>query len=260
MRLGLWAGLAAWFFVSVAVADLIAYDVADNEPYDSENTFMSGQNGGTGFTPWVELHVGMPGTISRDNPSIRADGLNSWELAGTYAVGRGLAAGLEEGTWTFLARHGAGAGSFCGFTLRTSTATDSFSAGEILRFGVDYSQEFDGTRIYYSTDVGGSYGYLDLGDDDLGDVVLQYSVTWSTVSGAFALGVRNLDSDAFGQTAGSLAMGDSVAMFGIGIFENTLDERIVFDEFEVHSIPEPATAASMVAGALMLVGARRRRA
>ena len=247
-----WASLAAWLCVPVAEGVLVGYDHADNEPYDSENTFQSGQNGGYGFAPWVELQVGTPGAIYRSDPSLRETGTTSWELGGTYALGRGLAMGMEEGNWTLVARHGAGIEAFCGFTLRTTTETGSFGAGEIFRFGMNYGEESDATRIYYSTDGGASYGAVDLGDEDLRGSILQYSVTWSTLAGTYVLGVRNLDTEVFGEATGSLAAGDAVAMFGVGAFEATLGGRFTFDGFEASSIPEPGTLALALLGAAFL--------
>ena len=259
MSRSLWLGLGMALALGPAVpasrAALLASDNADNDPYAVG--FNPGDNGGMGFTGWVQLDTGGFGTMYREELS-PLDGLRSWGLSGTYALGRGLEEGVDEGTWSFVATHGAEAGSFCGFSLRTSTAAGSFSEGEILRFGMDYGQEGDGTRIYYSTDVGGLYGYIDLGDADLRGCVLQYTVTWSTVSGSFALGVRNLDDDSFGEGIGMLATGEAVAMFGAGIFGAGTDERMTFDAFDVASIPEPAVSASILLGALALWKIRRK--
>ena len=231
-----------------ARADLVASDNADNDPYPSG--WNPGDNPGLGFTEWVNLEVGSPGSMYVENLA-PLDGLYSWGLSGRYAVGRGLSNSLAVGQWTFLANHGSGIGSFCGFNLRTSTDDSSFDTDEILRFGVDYGEEFDATRIYFSTNAGADYAYIDLGDDDLRGADLEYSVSWSTVSGSFKLGVRNLDNDDFAEITADLASGAAVAMLGVGVFGNTLDERMTFDAFEV--IPEPAAAFMLLLGGGLLL-------
>jgi hypothetical protein len=238
-----------------ARSEIIALDNADNEPYASENTFQDGQNGGTGFRPWVNLEVGTPGTMYLATPSLRDEGLDSWGLSGTYAVGRGLTEAVAAGSWSFLASHGTNIGGFCGFSLRTTTNTGSFAESEILRFGVNYGEEADNTRIYYSTNAGGTYGALDMGGDSVFGAVLEYSITWSTLTGAYTLGVRNLD--AYGEASGALASGAAVAMLGAGIFEATVDERLVFDDYAVDAIPEPSSIALILLGASLLLGPRR---
>ncbi len=238
-----------------AAGAVMASDNADNDPYDSENAFNPGQNGGVGFTSWVALEVGSPGSMYLEDMA-PLDGSRSWGVGGTYALGRGLEEAAAEGTWTFLATHGATVGSFCGFSLRTTTNADSFSSGEILRFGMDYSQEGDATRIYCSTDGGGAYSHLDLGEADLRGSLLTYGVTWSTLAGTFTLGVWNQADDSHAEISGALAAGSPVAMFGVGIFEPGLDERMTFDAFERASIPEPGVAALVGLGALALMGVR----
>ncbi len=250
--------LALIFSVSTALAASLANDNADNDPYGSDNTFMPGQDGGSGFTSWVELETGTPGSMYLEESAPLA-GNQSWGLSGTYALGRGLEQATAEATWTFTAMHGAGIAAFCGFSLRTSTSAGSFAESEILRFGIDYSEEFDNTRVYYSTDAGGAYDYLDLGDVDLRGVQLQYSVTWSTFAGSFRLGVENLDNSSYAEGTGTLLSGNAVAMLGVGIFEATLDERLTFDSYDLAPIPEPGTMAALGLGALGLMGARFRR-
>ena len=252
-----WA-VSLWLAVSVCRAELIAYDCADNDPYASEAAFNAGQNGGTGFDSWVTLDVGGIGTMYVDAMA-PLNGSQAWGLGGTYALGRGLTEAAAEGTWSLVARHGSGVSGFCGFSLRTSLDTDAFSAGEIFRFGMDLSQEGDATRIYYSTDMGSTYGAIDLGDDDLSGSLVEYSVTWSTVLGSYALGVRNVDTDAFGQALGALASGSSVVMLGTGIFGNNLSESLTFDEFGVSSIPEPSSTLLFAIGATALWVRRRKR-
>lgn len=228
-----------------ARADLVASDNADNDPYPSG--WNPGDNPGLGFTEWVNLEVGSPGSMYVENLA-PLDGLYSWGLSGTYAVGRGLSNSLAVGQWTFLANHGAGIGSFCGFNLRTSTDGSFFDTDEILRFGIDYEEEFDATRIYFSTNAGSDYAYIDLGDDDLRGADLEYSVLWSTVSGTFTLGVHNEDADTYGEVTAALPSGSAVAMFGAGIFEATLDEQMTFDGYQASVVPEPGVLVTLVLG------------
>lgn len=249
--------LALAGMVSSARAQL-ASDNADNDPYDAEATFMPGQNGGSGFTSWVELEVGTPGSMYLEELD-PLDGNQSWGLSGTYALGRGLASASAEATWTFSSRFGADVASFCGFNLRTSTDTDDFATGEIFRFGLNYGEEYDATGIYFSTDAGSSYDMLDLGNSDLRGMLLEYTVTWSTLLGSFTLGVHNADEDVYAEISGSLSAGNSVAMLGAGIFEATLDERLTFDDYRLATIPEPGAATLFGLGFSGLLAVRSRR-
>lgn len=233
--------------VSAAVrADIVAADDADNDPYGAENTFAPGQDGGIGFTPWVELELGTYYDMYLEQyPPIA--GLRSWGMSGTYALGRGLETPAAQGGWTFLARHGEDVGSFSGFNLRTSTEAGSFAESEILRFGVDPSQG-DATCVYYSTNAGETYEALDLGDDDLPGSILEYRVSWSTTPGVFTLQVRNTDTEASAQVTTNMPGGAPVAMFGAGIFAATLDERLAFDSFSYDNEPTRAVLTDMHLG------------
>jgi hypothetical protein len=231
------------FAVSAGAGLLIAADNADNEPYPLG--WNPGDNGGTGFTAWVSLEVGSPGSMYVENMA-PLDGTYSWGLSGTYAVGRGLSNSLAEGQWTLLARHGAGVNAFCGFNLRTSTNITAFDTDEILRFGINYSAESDATRIYFSTNRGADYAYIDLGEDDLRGADLEYQVSWSTISGSFTLGIWNGTN--YGEITAALPVGGAVAMLGAGVFEATLDERMTFDDYHISAIPEAAVLAYVVLG------------
>ncbi|HOW96898.1 MAG TPA: hypothetical protein P5567_13285 [Kiritimatiellia bacterium] len=226
-----------------AHADLVASDNADNDPYPSG--WNPGDNAGSGFTAWVSLQAGSPGSMYVENLA-PLDGLYSWGLSGTYAVGRGLSNSLAAGQWNILASHGSDVGSFCGFNLRTSTDDSAFDTDEILRFGINYGEEFDATRIYFSTNGGADYAYIDLGDADLRDSDLEYNVSWSTVSGSFTLGVRN--GEDYEEVTADLPSDAAVAMFGAGIFEASLDERMTFDDYGVEAIPEPGALVTLVLG------------
>jgi hypothetical protein len=243
--------MAMFLAGGVSRAELLAYDQADlDDPYGNQNTFMPGQNGGAGFDAWVQIEQGMFASMFLAD-AVDADHIRSWGMSGTYALGRGLQDTLDEGIWNFSAFHGATVNSFSGFTLRTSVENDAFATGEILRVGL-----IDGV-LNYSTDQGDTYTSGDSADD-WRDMNVQYSILWSTVSGNFSLTVSaENDPDLSESMAGTqLAIGDPVAMLGVGIFENTTSEQLRFDDFQISVIPEPTTLAFVLAGSLLLICCR----
>jgi hypothetical protein len=236
-----------------ASASLIAADNADNDPYPVDG-FLPGDNGGTGFTAWMELETGTPGSMYT---TTQIDGgIYSWGLSGTYALGRGLASAVGPGQWRFLAVHDPGNTAFSGFNLRSSSELGSgFADYELIRFGLDPSQPgYDGTGLYLSTNGGLSYDFLDCGWVDGAGDLLEYTVDW-TGGGAYNLAIHNLDEDVLSSFSGTMVPG-AVSMLGMGIFGATLDERVAFDDFQV--IPEPASVLLFVLALPLLRHGRRR--
>ncbi len=233
----------------MACAGLVAYDSAGlDDPYLNENTFMSGQNGGAGFGAWEFLSGSEGSTFLAGG--IDGESTHSWGLAGPYALGRGLAEARDSFVWSFLAVHNA-AGSFSGFNLKT-IAGEGFAGGEVLRFGMDPDND---SNIAVSIDQGDTYDSFDGGwFNGIGDTLL-YTVAWN--NGAYAIGVSNLTQEIGAQFFGAAASG-AIAQFGVAV-EGGLDDRLLFDQFVVTPIPEPATAACMALGACLLLKARRRR-
>jgi hypothetical protein len=250
LQLGL--ACAALFFAAAqfAAADLIAYDYASlDDPYGNDNTFMPGQNGGTGFGAWEDL-LGLEanGSMFLGN-AIDGDGVRSWEIGGTYALGRSLADPRDSFVWSFLAVHNA-AGSFSGFNLKTN-AGDGFSGGEVLRFGMDPA---DDSQIAVSIDQGDTYASFAGGwFNGTGDTLL-YTVAWN--NGAYAIGVSNLTQEVGAQFFGSATPG-AIEQFGAAV-EGGLGDGLRFDQFAVAPIPEPATATCLLLGACLLWKTRRR--
>jgi hypothetical protein len=241
---------AALFFAAAqfAAADLIAYDSASlDDPYVTDNNFLPGQNGGAGFEAWVELEVG--GSIFLGD-AIDDDGIWSWGISGTHALGRGLAEPRDSFVWSFLAVH-VDVGSFSGFNLKT-TAGDGFAGGEVLRFGMDPDNDL---QIAVSIDQGDTYDSFAGGwfSGGIGDTLI-YTVAWN--NGAYAIGVSNLAQEVGAQFFGSATPG-AIAQFGVAV-EGTLDDRLRFDQFAVTPIPEPATATCLALGACLLWKTRRR--
>jgi len=199
----------------------------------------------------VNLQVGDLGSMYVEQFA-PLDGDGSWGLSDTYALGRGLSNSLAVGQWTLLARHGSDVNSFCGFNLRTSTSTESFKTDEILRFGINYDEGANAMRVCFSTNADADYAYLDLGDDDVRDADLEYSIAWSTVAGSFTLGVGN--GKDYVEVTADLPSGSPVAMLGAGIFEMNLDDKddLTFDDYGISVIPEPGAAGTVVLGAWLL--------
>lgn len=249
--------LAALLLVSSAsFADLVGSDDADNDPYPLG--WNPGDNAGTGFKSWIVLDSGSQGSMYVDSVS-ELDGLYSWGESGTHAVGRGLSNVLFSGYWSFLARHDSANTAFSGFNLRTSTELGSgFGSFELVRFGIDADvMGYDNTGVYISTNAGADYSFLDLGDEDIRDAILLYTIHWDTSLGSYSLTVSNTDVGTTATLNGALASGSSVAMLGMGIFGVDTDERLTFDSFGV-AIPEPGTLVAVGLGALLLFSRRRR--
>ena len=247
--------LAYLFFGTVllcqpAVADIVAADNADNDPYPATG-FLPGDNGGTGFLAWVELEVGNPGSMH--TTAAIDNGSYSWALDGSYALGRGLSNSLSTGTWRLLAVHDPDNTDFSGFNLRASTnTTGGFSQSELIRFGMDPSQPgYDGSGIYVSTNAGLSYLFLDCGWSDGEGDTIEYRISW-TGTGSFSLLVSNRNEGVVTNFSGLMPAG-TVAMLGVAVFGSSLDEGITFDDYQVENvIPEPATGL-LLAGSLILL-------
>ena len=250
--LALAASLGWW--TTPAWAALFPADKADNEPYTSQNTFREGQNGGSGFLPWVQLEsetlVG-----SRYLTGRILDGHTyAWGLGGTYGVGRGLASALSVGTWRVTAVHDPNNSGFSGFNLKTSTQA-GFGADELIRFGFNGS---GGTGIYVSTDRGANYTFLDCGWVNGSGDTLEYNVGWDA-SGNYSLSVNDLTLTRSASVTGMMAARGEVAMMGAVVFGTSLNERLTFDAFEGVAVPEPATVLPLLVGIVLAIGLEHRR-
>jgi len=235
-----------------ACAALFAADKAGNDPYPYSH-FQLGDNGGSGFLPWVKLEsdtlVG-----SRYLTDGILDGHSyAWGLGGTYGMGRGLASALPAGTWQVTAVHDPNNSGFSGFNLKTSTQA-GFGTDELLRFGFKGS---GGTGIYVSTDRGADYTFLDCGWINGGGDKIEYNVGWDG-SGNYSLSVNNLTETISTRFTGTMAPGQ-VAMLGAVVFGNTLDEHLTFDAFKVVAVPEPATVIPLLLVIVLAVWLEHRR-
>jgi hypothetical protein len=233
----LWGFLLCLSFLPVcAFAAGAAADNADNPPYAATN-LQPGDNGGFGFTPWRLLEYGSPG--SRFVTQAIDSGRRSWALAGTYALGRGLATPLSGGSWHVLAVHGDSDEGFSGFTLKSSTQS-GLAAGELLRFGINPRVGlYQGSGVHVSTNGGVSWSYLDCGWSDGPGDTIEYVVTWDA-SGAWWLSVNNWDEGISTAFAGVMPAG-SVAMLGLTTSCATLAEGLTFDDFTVTAQPDTPT-------------------
>ncbi|MCF7837976.1 MAG: hypothetical protein K9N49_05040 [Candidatus Marinimicrobia bacterium] len=235
--------------LAFAAADLVAADNADNDPYPEG--WNPGDNGGYGFTEWVILDEGSPGsmytTASIDNDTW------SWGLAGTYAVGRGLSNTMSRGAWTFLAAHGDNLADFSGFNLRSATEVgNGFADTELIRFGL---RPEDPTGAYVSTNAGADYVFLDCGWLDGTGALIEYRISWDQ-TGLWTLRINNLDEEITETFSGALGGDGPVAMLGAGVFGATIDEQMTFDDLRV--TPEPATLLMWLFGASLMALTRRR--
>lgn len=241
-------GVAINLLAAVAWADLVASDNADNDPYPVSG-FLPDDNGGFGFRPWLVLESGTPGAMF--TTTAIDDGVYSWGVSGTYALGRGLSGGMGSGRWRLLAMHDPDNTAFSGFNLRSSTNIGGgFADYELIRFGFDPSQiGYDGTGIYVSTNGGVSYALLDCGWVDGAGDTLEYAMSWDE-AGAWSLMVSNLDEEVASTFEGSLASASPVEMLGSAVFGSSNDETLTFDDYGV--VPEPGAAVTVVLGAWLV--------
>ncbi len=233
---------------SLCFAEIVA-DNADNDPYPEH--FNPGDNGGTGFTPWVTLEGGTPGSMY--TAAAIDGGSYSWGMSGTYALGRGFSITLDSGLWSMLAVHDTDNTAFSGFNLRSSTDIGGgFGDFELLRFGMDPA---DNTGIFVSTNSGANYDFIDCGWVDGGGDTIEYAVSWNS-GGTYSLAVSNLSESGVATFfSGDMTTG-SVAMVGAAVLGATANESLTFDEYNV--IPEPATTVLLLMGTGLVCAIKRR--
>lgn len=248
-------------------AAFTAHDDADNSPYPGDGSFEGGQDGGSGFQPWVALKLGLPpsgGGRHLVRPGIRGSAAGdyyAWGLNGGYAMGRPLAQPAKSGTWTFLAVHTVGEvanSGFSGFSLKSSTS-EFFGVNELLRFGFrsrapDDSGSWAG-GICLSINGGQDYTFIDRGWGNGSGDTLSYSVGWEE-SGSYTLTVHNWSRDDTFSYDSMMPPG-SVAMLGAVNLGVGSSELLAFDTFLVSYVPEPAAALPVLALTAFAVTLRR---
>jgi hypothetical protein len=222
---------------------VFARDNADNDPYPASG-FSPGLNGGFGFAPWTEPERG---TVYDTflGPAID-EGVRSWGLGGTYAMGRALPTAVLAGTWSFVAVHqvlNPANHGFSGFNLKSSPL-GGFDTDELLRFGIlpgepDYSD----TGIYVSIDRGLNYEFLDCGWTHAAGATIEYAVDWDGL-GNYTLTARNVDEDVSAIFVRAMPAG-AVSTLGSAVYGATLNEGLLFNRYT--ATPEPASALPFLA-------------
>lgn len=238
-----------WAAIPVG-ADWIGVDNADNDPYPVSG-FLPGDNGGTGFTAWVVLDSGSPGSMYTQ--SAIDDGSYSWGIGGSYGLGRGLTNDLIHGSVTWLAVHDPDNTDFSGFNVKSSTNM-GFGIDELIRFGFNPSVPgYTGEGVYVSTNAGADYTYFDCGWVDGEGDLIEYTLSWSP--GSYTLSVSNHTESVFSQFSGSMSNG-AVSMLGVGIEGAGLGETLAFDGLA--AVPEPGAFVLFSIALVLLRFARRK--
>lgn len=262
--------LAVCFCGNRSAWAVLAVDDADNYPYSpyvdgGQNAFSEGQNGGSGFDPWVLLDTGISPSNGAGyvvDPGIL--GLVSWGMSGYNAMGRGLTTPLSAGNWTVQAQFNPvhpSQTSFAGFNLKSgrSGSMDPFRQYEVLRFGLGWNETANSIGLCLSFDGGDHYAFLDCPwAAGAAGHRLHYLVSWNA-GGAYSLSVTDLDGKTTFHDSGTISGWSPglapVATLGVAIYGAYNDEKMVFDAFAV--VPEPAASAVVALLPAAVVAVRR---
>jgi hypothetical protein len=233
---------------------------------------IDGQNGGTGFSNWVQVAQNGPGgsgsfigdaTQNGNIPS--GGGINvggkSWGLygnggntevlyrdftGGSLSLGQSFSIGMDNGYID--------SGNVAGFILRNGVDTSNKNNGQRFEFlfiggNADYYIATNSTSPLIDTGV----GYTD------GGLLLNFTLTGADT---FSLSITGLTSGAnttitgaLGGTSGSGI--DSVALYNQNAGSGNHYD-VYFDQMAI-TVPEPATAALVAAGLLGAMLIRRRK-
>jgi hypothetical protein len=215
------------------VSDLSASDKAGNDPYPASQ-FQLGDNGGLNFEPWLKLE-GSDTTGARNLAGSIGDSSYSWNMAGTYAVGRALPGVVHHGLWQIRMVSDPDNNGFAGFSLK-SAALAPFDETEVIRVGMTPAPIASiGKGINVSTDGGQTYTFLDCGWTDGRGESIVYQIYWDE-SGRYTLTVANVNEGLTSQFTGELPT-SAVDMLGVAVFGGSSGETVQFDSLAFQTRP-----------------------
>jgi len=248
----------AALFVSTCLsvqAQYIAYDNGDLYPGNPDHGWPA-FNGGSGYNLWTPLADTGGGGTYMEGVGVngrQVEGNYSFALyagGGSYDISRPLSSSLASAQFNIITRFDiAGAGPNL-VNLRAGNNTASFSAGELLSFGI-----VNGNELSYTD---GS-GFHTLASGEARGSVWDWTVDFNATTGAFALSVTNLGGGYAATVSGSLeASGTSVGSFAVINSSTGGGQNVIFDVPSFEAIPEPATLSLVGLGVAALLGFRRR--
>ncbi|HEY3761711.1 MAG TPA: hypothetical protein VGN23_08185 [Verrucomicrobiae bacterium] len=240
---------------------VVANDTANNPQYAPQPDHnWSVANGGFGYNLWTPLSDGSGGGTFMEGVGVnnrQVDGNYSFALysgSGSYDISRPLSTsltGLVE--FDIVTRFDVSGTGLNAVDLRTGNNTSSFSAGDLLTFGLQANggglaiTDGSGTDLLPSGEARGS--------------VWSWDVLFNTTAGTYTLSVTNLSGGYFDQVSGNLdASGTSVGSFAVINSSTGSNQNVIFDQPTFTVVPEPVTAAFLGIsgfGALMMIRRRK---
>ena len=231
--------------------DFSASDVAAN--YGGE--WSLGDNRGSGFDGWRQITSAEPPNRAVDATEGFAIYAQSGE--GVEAIGRSFADGiaLESGNFKVSATHDSSE-KFSGFALYSASGTGGDT--EILRWGLAKDEKAEGgyaTGFWYFRNGQSTLIYApDPSTPISAPVAADYSISWTLLSSGMAIDL-SIASDVYTDTL-HLTLDTSSAVTAVAalVAGSTQAETLHFDNLEVtgRAVPEPATLALLLLGALAL--------
>ena len=247
-------GLAA---ANALAQSIVATDNGDLYPSNPDHNW-SVNNGGSGYGVWTPLaDTGGGGTF------MEGVGVNSRQVEGNYSfalyagggsfdISRPLTSSLTSGDFSIITRFDmAGAGPNL-VNLRAGNTTSSFSAGELLSFGI-----LNGNQLSYTDGT----GFHLLASGEARGSVWSWNTLFDAGAGTYSCSVTNLGGGFATTFSGSLeANSTTVGSFAVINSSTGNNQNLIFDVPTFTTVPEPSTFA--LCGMSMLVTSilvRRRR-
>jgi PEP-CTERM motif len=249
--------LAVSLSVRAGLPVTVALDNADFPAYAPQPTHnWAPINGGFGYNVWTPLADTGGGGTYMEGVGVngrQVEGNFSFALyagGGSYDISRALTGPIAAGEFDIITRFDiAGAGPNL-VNLRAGNNLASFSAGELLSFGI-----VNGNQLSYTDGTG--FHVLPSGESR--GSVWSWNIDFNAAAGTYSGSVTNLGGGFAAFFNGNLeSSGTSVDSFAVINSSTGNNENVIFDVPTFSVVPEPATLSLMGLGFLALLRPRRR--